>query len=351
MKRSNSTTAGRLGLIFLAAGAVFATAGCTRTMQVGTSSSERTVANSSAYILPPPGGPAVVAVTERTYTNGIQQDIALATNSSLPVQNGFRVRLYGPIKAVAEGQTAMPEQFQPLRNIDSEVRRVVPGMPLQRAPFYVQNRYGAFGYAVGRKGRETCLYGFQNIRSRQFTWNDRGSIDIRLRLCETGATEAQLLAVMYGYTANVFVDAAGWNPYGQPAAVPEGLGSPGPDVYPTAMGQLEPVLPPAPAAPVVRTPRRTRTVAPAVAAPVELPQPVGPAVPPPPAAVRTSPAAATPSSPAASNTAPTRSVSTLLPTVPAASRPAPSTPRAAVPIASPSASSGFGAVPPPPENR
>ena len=329
-----------------------ATAGCTRTMQVGTSSSERTVANSAAYILPPPGGPAVVAVTERTYTNGIQQDIALATSSTLPVQNGFRVRLYGPIKAVAEGQTAMPEQFQPLRNIDSEVRRVVPGLPLQRAPFYVQNRYGPFGYAVGRRGRETCLYGFQNIRSRQFTWNDRGSIDIRLRLCETGATEAQLLAVMYGYTANVFVDAAGWNPYGQPSAVPDSLGAPGPDVYPTAMGQLEPVLPPAPPPPAATpAPRRTRAVAPAAPAPVALLQPVGPAVPPPPASVRANAIEAPLASAPAVPRAPTRSVSELLPATPAASAPAPASPRAAVPNNSPSAASGFGAVPPPPDNR
>nr|WP_250157199.1 cellulose biosynthesis protein BcsN [Tianweitania aestuarii] len=355
-------TAGRLGLLFLTAAAVFASTGCTRTLQVGTSSVERVVANSSAYILPPPGGPAVVAVTERTYTNGIQQDIALATKSTLPVQNSFRVRLYGPIKAVAEGQTAMPEQFQPLRNIDSEIRRVVPGLPLQRAPFYVQNRYGPFGYAVGRRGRETCLYGFQNIRSRQFSWNDRGSIDIRLRLCETGATEAQLLAVMYGYTANVFVDAEGWNPYGDPSKVPESLGVPGPDVYPTALGQLEPVLqqpapPPAPA-PTRRAPRRTQAAAaPVSAPPVELLQPVGPTVPPPPPSARTGPITAPQASPSASTAAPsggaTRSISTLLPPVSGSSDAAPSAPRTAVPTTTSQAtSSGFGAVPaPPPDNR
>lgn len=341
MKRINSTKAGRLGLALLAAGAVFAVTGCTRTLQVGSASSERAVANSSAYVLPPPGGPALVAVTERTYTNGIQQDIALATNSTLPIQNGFRVRLYGPIKAAAEGQTAMPEQFQPLRNVDSELRRVVPGMPLQRAQFYVQNRYGPFGYALGRKGRETCLYGFQNIRSRAFSWNDRGSIDIRLRLCETGASEAQLLAVMYGYTVNVFVDAAGWNPYGEAAAVPDSLGAPGPDVYPTAMGQLEPVLSPAPAAPVAAAPRRVRA-APAQAAPAALPQPIGPAVPPPPVTVGAAPA---------SSPAPTRTISTLLPSSPAASAASTTTPRTATSENINVTSGGFGAVPPPPPDR
>jgi hypothetical protein len=346
MKRMISIKAGRWSLILLVAGAVLATAGCTRSLQVGSASTERTVPNSSTYILPPPGGPAVVAVTERTYTNGIQQDVALATSSTLPVQNGFRVRLYGPIKALAEGQTAMPEQFQPLRNIDSELRRVIPGLPLQRAPFYVQNRYGPFGYAFGRKGRETCLYGFQNIRAREFTWNDRGSIDIRLRLCEAGASEAQLLAVMYGYTLNVFVDAAGWNPYGQPSAVPESLGAPGPDVYPTAMGQLEPVLSAAPPpAPAAAAPRVRRATAAAASASIALPQPIGPAVPPPPVSLQTRPSEV---SPAQSPAPPMRPISSLLPSAPSTSSSAPTT---AVPVGSTAQSGGFGAVPPPPPNN
>ena len=296
MKRSHLHHAGRIGLFLLTASSVLATMGCTRSLQVGSAATDRTVPVNTAFILPPPGGPALVAVTERTYANGVQQDIALATNSTLPVQNAFRVRLFGPIKAAAEGQTSLPEQFQPLRQVDSEIRRAVPGVALKRAPFFVQNRYGPFGYAVGRRGSETCLYGFQNIRARSFSWNDRGSIDIRLRMCDTNATEAQLLAVMYGFTANVFVDAAGWNPYGDPAAAPEGWGAPGPDIYPTSMGQIEAVLPPSPPAPAPAPAPATQTrraAAPARAEAAPLPQPIGPVVPPPPISARAVPSAST----------------------------------------------------------
>ncbi len=280
MMHRNAAAWGRTCLLSLSALAVLFSAGCTRSLQVGSASTERTVPANTAYILPPPGGPSIVAVTERTYSNGIQQDIALATSSSLPGQNGFRVRLFGPIRAQAEGQTAMPEQFQPLRNVDREIRRVVPGMVLQRAPYYVQNRYGPFGYAVGRRGQEMCLYGFQNIRSREFSWNDRGSVDVRLRLCRTNASEAELLSVMYGYTANVFIDAAGWNPFGNPAAVPETFGAPGAELYPAAQGQLEPVLQPQ-TEPAIRPVRRPRAVSRPAAEPA-LPAPIGPAIPLPP---------------------------------------------------------------------
>ncbi|MBP0440965.1 cellulose biosynthesis protein BcsN [Tianweitania sediminis] len=252
-------------------------------MQVGSAGLDRVVPANEAYVLPAPGGPAIVAVTQRTYANGIQQDIALATRSGLPGQNSLRVRLYGPIRAPSEGQTRMPEEFLPLHSVDNDIRRAVPGLPMQKSPFYVQNRYGPFGYAVGRRGSETCLYGFQRIRSREYSWNDRGSIDIRVRLCQADASEADLLAFMYGYTVNAFVDATGWNPYGEAAKPPEGLGAPGPDLYPSARGQVETVLPPAPPPPrlVQRARRPTARPAPRQAEP-QLPQPIGPVVPPPP---------------------------------------------------------------------
>lgn len=301
---------GLLGVLVL-----FAGAGCTRTLQVGSAGIDRVVPENSAYVLPAPGGPALVAVTERTYANGIQQDIALATTSSYPGQNSIRVRLYGPIRAVAEGQTRMPEEFLPLQNINSDIRRAVPGMALQKTPFYVQNRYGPFGYAVGRRGTEACLYGYQRVRSRDFSWNDRGSIDVRVRICQANASEAQLLAFMYGYTLNVFVDAAGWNPYGEASKPAEGLGAPGPDIYPTARGQIETVLPPAPPPPpAVATPRPRRQAvrAPQPQVPPRLPEPIGPVVPPPPRAA-TSSTLPSPPSPARS----TVGASPVIPTPPA----------------------------------
>ena len=37
-----------------------------------------------ALIVPPPGGPAVVGVTETAYENGLAQNVLLATNSAVP---------------------------------------------------------------------------------------------------------------------------------------------------------------------------------------------------------------------------------------------------------------------------
>jgi hypothetical protein len=65
-----------------------------------------------------------------------------------------------------------------------------------------------------------------------------GAIQVRLRMCQAGATEEKLLSAMYGYTINASVGTAGWNPYGAPESVPTTLGRPGSPMYPKAPDAL-----------------------------------------------------------------------------------------------------------------
>jgi hypothetical protein len=252
-------------------------AGCANDANVRSGSISRSVPNETAYVLPPPGGPAIVQVIERGHANGIQQDIALATDSALPGQNGFRVRLLGPVDKRDASRDALGGQALALTNVGSEMRAAMGSVPMAKSPYFVQNRYGPFGYAVGRSGGDLCLYGWQNLRARPALIGNKGSVDIRLRLCRTGAREAELLAVMYGYTVNAYVNDSHWNPYGQPPATPETLGAASAEIYPTRSGSIETVLPEA-----APRPRSGKARAAVQQPKVVEEAPIGPAVPPPP---------------------------------------------------------------------
>jgi hypothetical protein len=262
---------------------ILAVAGCSQGSNINTASVQRSVPNDKAYVLPPTGGPPIVHVLERGYSNAIQQEISLATDSSVPGQNHFRVKIFGNLHPKEAGEGSTSERSLAMVNIGSELRSAVRGVRMSKSPYFVQNRYGPFGYAVGRSGNDLCIYGWQNLRSSPSLIGNKGSIDIRLRLCQTDATERALLAVMYGYTVNAYLKDSNWNPYGRPLAVPDTLGAAGPDVYPLGDDQFATVLPEPVAA---ARPRRARRAPPqeAVSPSAADVQPIGPAVPPPPTA-------------------------------------------------------------------
>ncbi|SDP89485.1 Cellulose biosynthesis protein BcsN [Phyllobacterium sp. YR620] len=252
--------------------------------------STRTVDAQQAYALPPPGGPSIISVVERSYNNAVQQEILLATSARTPGQNVLRVQLFGPVKANLSGGDTLRDRQLGTTNIDRELRGTLPGVPMHRSPNFVQNRYGAFGFASGHsRSGDTCVYAWQRIRppetqSRWFT--GRGSIQIRLRLCDSRLTEEQLLAFMYGFTINAAFNNYSWNPYGEPAGVPENLGRPGANVFPTGpdMQPSAALMPPPAPQPVAVAPKRRAQppAAPAVETRPARPAPIGPIVPPPP---------------------------------------------------------------------
>lgn len=194
-----------------------------------TSSTEAT----SAFALPPPGGPAVVAVIERTYANAVEQDIVLASDTAVAGQNMLSIQLFGQVGEVGRA-TRASDPVLAEANIGRDLRTLFPGVAMVRSPLYAQNSYGPFGYAVGRHpSGDMCLYGWQRIANSRSgpPFTARGSIQVRLRLCQREATERSLLAAMYGYTISASLP-GGWNPYGSVPAPDPRIGETGQPIYP-----------------------------------------------------------------------------------------------------------------------
>lgn len=252
------------------------------------------VATEKAFALPPPGGPAVTAILETRHSNAVQQDILLGTSARSTGQNMLRVQLFGPIKRSTAGQTAVREGYLPLRDIGSELRQLFPGTRMVRSPYYVQNRYGPFGYAAGRSpSGDTCLYGWQKLASTGLTqtWvGNKGSIQIRLRLCDQNASEQELLRTMYEFTIVSGFRDGNWNPYGAPNSPDPTLGRSGSPIYPQASSEFATITSPrVERADRPARPRVQRPVAPEEISAPAMPPPIGPVVPPPPVANNVAP--------------------------------------------------------------
>jgi hypothetical protein len=262
--------------------------GCASQPGIETISNTRVRPAEEAFVRPGPGGPAVLSVIERRYANATEQQIALSTSSRVSGQNMFRVQMFGPMDGTKAGQTRLREGYLPPANIHTEMRQLFPGVRMSRSPYYVQNRYGPFGYAVGRSASgDTCLYGWQRLTSTGATQTligNKGSIQIRLRYCDDSLSEPRLLQAMYDYTISAYFNSGGWNPYGESNSPSASLGKSGAPQYPVGSTQFATVTsPPARGRPSsTRISRRQ--------APIETPakaEPVGPVVPAPPGAAAT----------------------------------------------------------------
>jgi hypothetical protein len=245
-------------------------AGCAAPGGPASFTERRERAANEAYVLPPPGGPQVLSVIEERFLNGIQQDLVLATKSTLPGQNRLRAQFFGPYGANTGRDNRLFNSPLDRPHTAEEMRREFPLMAMATSSIYVANKYGPFGYAVGRQGSELCIYAWQRLSSvatGTTLFDPRGTIAIRLRLCEAGATEQQLLAVMYGFTINARIGGRNWDPYGKPVGVSDDLGrAGGAAVFPAGpMGDatvLEGPLGPEPAPPAAPTRRRAPAPAP-----------------------------------------------------------------------------------------
>ena len=81
----------------------------------------------------------------------------------------------------------------------------MPGVPMAIVNSLNRNSLGVFGYALGRAGDQTCLYGWQSVSGSGDTGvttpllsGPRGSLSLRLRLCRAKTSPAALVAVMQG---------------------------------------------------------------------------------------------------------------------------------------------------------
>lgn len=266
--------------------AILTLAGCS-TPPLQSTAGTRMVEAEAAFAYPAPGGPAITAITERRYANATQQDILLTTSARNSGQNMLRVQMFGPVDPYVAGQSRLREGYLPVTNVQSEMRQLLPGVAMQSSPYYVQNKYGPFGYAAGRSSTgDTCVYAWQRITSTGMTqtWiGNKGSVQVRLRLCQQGASERELLQSMYEYTITTAFKSGTWNPYGEPLPPAKSLGRVGNPVYPVSQENFVSLTsdPPPPA----QKPRpRPRPRVEQVDPPPQLPPAIGPAVPPPPGA-------------------------------------------------------------------
>jgi hypothetical protein len=277
-----------------------ATAGCVAGPDASRHALNEQAGPTQAFILPPAGGPAIITVIERPYTNAIEQEIVLASESSVSGQNMLRAQFFGPVGRPGTGRLA--DRVPRTGELSREMRQLFPGVRMQVSTLYVQNSYGPFGYATGRHASgDACLYGWQRLTGSRSAgpFAGYGTIQIRLRLCRRGATEQSLLAVMYGYTIAASLGGRTWGPYGSVPAPDPRIGRTGQPVYATGGNWTDAAQEPFPEPP--RAARRTVARAagrvepppaviaapppgaPIVPAPPGIATQTGPLVPPPPA--------------------------------------------------------------------
>lgn len=194
------------------------------------------LAPEEALIFPPPGGPEIISVISRTYSNAVQQEVILRSDARTPGQNYFKIEMFGPQRAEDTGKDGLSSGGLRASSISREIRSAFPGLAVSTSAEYLQNAYGAFSYASGKgAGDDSCIYAWQYIRSPEDMrqgFKNLGRINVSLRLCQSGVTVRDLLAVMYNYTITGSYDAENWNPYGTAQKPPEGMGRSGNPIYP-----------------------------------------------------------------------------------------------------------------------
>ncbi|HZH10754.1 MAG TPA: cellulose biosynthesis protein BcsN [Microvirga sp.] len=227
----------RAGAIARAIVLALLAAACTTRSELGYATLMNEVPATRAIIVPPPGGPSIVAVLQRNFRNGVSQEIALSTASLTPGQNAFYVSLASGTSPQSEIDDVL--NLPPLTQdrIQKEMEERLPGIEMQTSLVYVQNKYGPFGFATGRSASgDVCLYAWQRIEPNEpAILVPGGVISIRLRLCDAAATQEQLLRSMYGFTIAAYYLSGAWNPYGSPPPAPAQLGEIDAPIYPLGM--------------------------------------------------------------------------------------------------------------------
>ncbi|MBB3773346.1 hypothetical protein FHS55_003981 [Angulomicrobium tetraedrale] len=192
-------------------------------------------------MLPEPGAaPRVLAVLETDYLNAVQQEIVFETHSRTVGQNAIYAVFFGPVKGRTGSENLRKDDWLNDEVLDDEMLERMPGVTMHVSNYFVQNRYGPFNYAIGNAGNgELCIYGWQRINSQtpMYAFIRSGAVlALRLRMCQIGASEQDLLRLMYRFSINGYFLPQSWQPYGRPVGEPEGLGQVGgPLAYPSGL--------------------------------------------------------------------------------------------------------------------
>ncbi len=203
-----------------------------------------TVPPSRAMVVPPLGGPAIVAVTQRSYDNAVAQEIALATRGATPGENAIYVAFFTSADVVESEGVKGNLLKMPSMQDDAILREMderLPGVAMAHSAAFVQNKYGPFSYATGRGiGGETCLYAWQKLARGDSVFRPKsGAISIRIRLCDARASEAALLRVAYEFTIAATLSRSGWGPVDEAPSPSPKLGEAGAPIYPFGRPDFE----------------------------------------------------------------------------------------------------------------
>ena len=102
--------------------------------------------------LPPQAG-RVIGVSEIRSGSTVTQTIALQADPTTPGQNQL---------VVTTRRTGLAERITS-DAIAAEMAKAMPGVPMAIVNSLNRNASASFGYALGRAGDQTCLYGWQSV--------------------------------------------------------------------------------------------------------------------------------------------------------------------------------------------
>ena len=163
--------------------------------------------SSAAATLPQNAG-RIIEVSETRFSDGVAQQIVLAGDRSAHGANRIDVafRLQAENDVVMENKVPMSRPSE--TGIAREIESRFPGMEMQTVPVLLQNAYGPYGLAAGRRGNgERCIYAWQWIedggnmssvlRNSAFAvFQGAAPVSVRIRLCRANASADQLAAVV-----------------------------------------------------------------------------------------------------------------------------------------------------------
>lgn len=132
-----------------------AASGCAGQRTIVENSGARTVATDRAFVSLGAGGPAFLSVIQNDYANATRQTIALATRGKTPGENQLRIDVFGVKNDDVALDTSLPDLPLKEAELTAEAQDALPDVPLRVSLNYLQNRYGPFGYAVGKWRRAT----------------------------------------------------------------------------------------------------------------------------------------------------------------------------------------------------
>ena len=266
--------------------------GCAAQRTIVENSGARSVPSDHAFVSLGPGGPTVLSIVQSEYANATRQAIALATRGRTPGENQLRVDVLGVSNDNVALDNLLPDLPLKEAELEAEAQDALPDVSLRVSNVYLQNRYGPFGYIVGKTSQgDTCVYGWQRLATpdtKISLVNSRNTISIRLRLCDPVASEAALAATMMNLSVNVALSSGSWTP--QTRALSADVGAVNAPTAPPQIAAVaaHPFPPPSPArsarrlnaASATRTPAAERH--PPAALVVQPPALTGVVVPPPP---------------------------------------------------------------------